>query len=54
MAITNHFAVPGVATSFASLDTLERRLRDAVASTVPRALAVTVTFDVPFSLLQRT
>jgi SAM-dependent methyltransferase len=47
-------SINAVSTSFASFDTLERRLRDAVASTVPRALAATVTFDVPFSLLQRT
>jgi SAM-dependent methyltransferase len=47
-------SINAVSTSFASLDTLERRLRDAVASTMPRALAAAVTFDVPFSLLRRT
>ena len=46
-------SINAVSAGFASMETLERRLRRAASSTLPRALAATVMFDVPFFLLRR-
>jgi ubiquinone/menaquinone biosynthesis C-methylase UbiE len=46
-------SINAMSTGFASIDSLEKRLRRAMASALPRALAATVVFDVPFSLLRR-
>ncbi len=43
-----------VSTGFTSLDMLERRLRQAISAALPRDIAATAVFDVPFSLLRRT
>ena len=47
-------SINAVSTAFAALATLEQRLRDTIASALPRGLAATVAFDVPFALLRRT
>jgi SAM-dependent methyltransferase len=46
-------SINAVSTGFASLDSLEHRLRRAIATGLPRDLAATVVFDVPCSLLRR-
>lgn len=46
-------SINAVSTGFASLEALELQLRSAMSAAVPRALAATVMFDVPLSLLRR-
>lgn len=46
-------SINAVSTGWTSLDVLEQRLRRAAASALPRQLAATVVFDMPFSLLRR-
>jgi ubiquinone/menaquinone biosynthesis C-methylase UbiE len=47
-------SINAVSTAFAASETLEERLRHAIAVAIPRGLAATVVFDVPFALLRRT
>jgi SAM-dependent methyltransferase len=47
-------SINAVSTAFAALATLEQRLRGAMASAIPRGLAATAVFDIPFALLRRT
>lgn len=47
-------SINAVTSGFTSLDALERRLRHTIADALPRDIAATVAFDVPFSLLRRS
>ncbi|HET9830856.1 MAG TPA: hypothetical protein VFP91_04085, partial [Vicinamibacterales bacterium] len=47
-------SINAVSTACAAFATLELRLRHAIAAALPRGLAATVAFDVPFALLRRT
>ena len=47
-------SINAVSTACAAFATLELRLRHAMAAALPRGLAATVVFDVPFALLRRT
>ena len=45
-------SINAVSTGFTTLETLERRLSNAFSDALPRDIAATVVFDLPFSLLR--
>ena len=47
-------SINAVTTASVSFDALERRLRRAISAVLPRDIAATVVFDIPFSILRRS